>query len=321
MASDGTTQPELSESQGSSSKRRRTEQAPAEATASATDGFAKDTAFSVKDGVTEEVLRFTEGQQVAVNTSRRSNGFFWKAGNITKVWHLEGDQKIPYLVKLDDGREGSAPEDHDECIRLASRACRETRVLRLFALPEASQNAMKLRFQEGDRVAVQLDIGMWEEGGVIETWAAPEKNGKRFKTWAGVSVPYAVSLDVGNKVFVPFDSDDVIRSEAADLPPQKSIAEQIGGKYRTSAQCRFLERQNSDGKWVCVDTQTGVERPCAAPIEISDAAKSGDGTVQNVGVNMTGDFKCPDCCQTFDTEKAKVLHWKFIHDPNRHQED
>ena len=56
-------------------------------------------------------------------------------------------------------------------------------------------------------------------------------------------------------------------------------------------------------------------------MEISDAAKSGDGSVENVGVKMTGSFKCPDCRQNFDSEKAKSLHWKFIHDPNRHQED
>merc|ERR1712137_677087 len=56
-------------------------------------------------------------------------------------------------------------------------------------------------------------------------------------------------------------------------------------------------------------------------MEISDAAKSGDNTVENVGIKMTGSFQCPDCRQKFDTEKAKQLHWKFIHDPNRHQED
>ncbi|CAE7741167.1 unnamed protein product, partial [Symbiodinium pilosum] len=28
-------------------------------------------------------------------------------------------------------------------------------------------------------------------------------------------------------------------------------------------------------------------------MEISDAAKSGDGTTQNVGIKMTGQFQCP----------------------------
>jgi len=56
-------------------------------------------------------------------------------------------------------------------------------------------------------------------------------------------------------------------------------------------------------------------------MEITEAAKSGDGTVINVGIKTTGAFQCPDCRQKFDSEKAKQLHWKFIHDPNRHQED
>jgi sulfite oxidase len=56
-------------------------------------------------------------------------------------------------------------------------------------------------------------------------------------------------------------------------------------------------------------------------LEITDAAKSGDGSVDNVGIKMTGEFQCDVCRQRFDTELAKKLHWKFIHDPNRHQED
>nr|ABI14299.1 unknown [Pfiesteria piscicida] len=56
-------------------------------------------------------------------------------------------------------------------------------------------------------------------------------------------------------------------------------------------------------------------------MEITEAAKSGDGAVTNVGIRTTGAHQCPDCRQKFDSEKAKQLHWKFIHDPNRHQED
>ena len=53
---------------------------------------------------------------------------------------------------------------------------------------------------------------------------------------------------------------------------------------------------------------------------ITDAAKSGDGSVDNVGIKMSGNFQCPECRQKFDTEKVKQLHWEFIHHPNRHQE-
>jgi len=56
-------------------------------------------------------------------------------------------------------------------------------------------------------------------------------------------------------------------------------------------------------------------------IEICAAALSGDGTTQNVGIKMDGQYKCPDCTQRFTIERASQLHWKFIHDPNRHHED
>lgn len=250
----------------SSSKRRKTEQDFSENAATVKEvSSLEESASLANTGGTEKKLRFAEGQQVAVNMSERSDGFLWRAGTIIKLWHVEDDEtKLPYLVELEGGGIGVAPEDHDECIRLAARACRDTRVLRLFALPKEKRQATKLRFCEGDRVTVQLDIGIWEEGVIIETWRTPEKNGKPLKTWSGVSVPYSVSLDLGDKVLVPFDSDDVIRPEAAAVPPQKSIAEQIGGTQRTIAQGRFLKRKNSDGQWVCVDTKTGAERPCAA---------------------------------------------------------
>merc|ERR1712113_823442 len=52
---------------------------------------------------------------------------------------------------------------------------------------------------------------------------------------------------------------------------------------------------------------------CRMPetMEISEAAKSGDGTVTNVGIKMTGTFKCPECRQKFDSQKALDLHLKF----------
>merc|ERR1712151_1061899 len=46
-------------------------------------------------------------------------------------------------------------------------------------------------------------------------------------------------------------------------------------------------------------------------MEISEAAKSGDGTVDNVGIKMTGTFQCPECRQKFDSQKALDLHLKF----------
>lgn len=58
-----------------------------------------------------------------------------------------------------------------------------------------------------------------------------------------------------------------------------------------------------------------------AGLIITEEALSGDNTVENVGIRMSAKFGCTDCRQKFDTEDARKLHWRFIHDPNRHQED
>ncbi|CAJ1414019.1 unnamed protein product [Effrenium voratum] len=76
-------------------------------------------------------------------------------------------------------------------------------------------------------------------------------------------------------------------------------------------------RKEATKSWICGKVL------CAMPetMEISDAAKSGDGSTQNVGIKVDAKFQCAECRQKFDSEKAKQLHWKFIHDPNRHQEE
>ena len=57
------------------------------------------------------------------------------------------------------------------------------------------------------------------------------------------------------------------------------------------------------------------------PEEISTEAKSGNGSVENVGVKMSDEFPCKECRQLFETQKALDLHWRLVHDPNRHQEN
>ncbi|CAE7840990.1 unnamed protein product [Symbiodinium sp. CCMP2592] len=53
------------------------------------------------------------------------------------------------------------------------------------------------------------------------------------------------------------------------------------------------------------------ELQCAVPRSLATEPRP------TVGIKMTGTFQCPECRQKFDSEKAKQLHWKFIHDPNR----
>ena len=50
---------------------------------------------------------------------------------------------------------------------------------------------------------------------------------------------------------------------------------------------------------------------------ISDAAKSGDGTLEHVGIKTNGKFKSPVTNQYFDNQKALDLHLKYLHDPKK----
>ena len=52
-------------------------------------------------------------------------------------------------------------------------------------------------------------------------------------------------------------------------------------------------------------------------MEISEAAKSGDGTLKNVGIKVNGKFKSPVNNQLFDTQEALDLHLKYLHDPKK----
>mmetsp|Transcript_58522 Transcript_58522/g.171202 ORF Transcript_58522/g.171202 Transcript_58522/m.171202 type:complete len:264 (+) Transcript_58522:72-863(+) len=229
---------------------------------------------SADDTTAKPELRFQVGQQVLCNMSKKSSGFLWKRGTILRQWEDAGGTVVPYVVTLDTGSMAGSPEDDDDCIRLAARATIDVRVMRAFALSLDKRGEVHLRFIEGDRVAVQLDAGIWEEGTILEVWSVPERDGKVLRSWAGLAVPYAVRLDLGDDVFVPFDSDDVIRAESAARPPQKSIAEQLGGTVRAPAKSagkRFVKRQNSAGHWVILDMTTGFERSCDPPDSDSEA--------------------------------------------------
>ena len=52
-------------------------------------------------------------------------------------------------------------------------------------------------------------------------------------------------------------------------------------------------------------------------MEISEAAKSGDGSIKNVGIKVNGKFKSPVNNQCFDTQEALDLHLKYLHDPKK----
>jgi len=224
----------VDEGAGPEKKRRRL--APSdqkEPPVEAGDGATASEAAPPRD---PDALRFKLGTEVVCNISKRARGFVWKAGKVIGRWQEVGSaEPVPYVVEFKDGALGAAPEDHDECIRLAARATLDLSVLKPFAVSLSDREAVPLRFMEGSRVAVQLDAGDWEEGTVTEVWAAPERNGRPIKGWAKLAMPYGVRLDLGEDVLVPFDSEQVILHEHAKRPSQKSIAELIGGKDKEKA--------------------------------------------------------------------------------------
>ena len=57
--------------------------------------------------------------------------------------------------------------------------------------------------------------------------------------------------------------------------------------------------------------------PEGKEMKISEAAKSGDGTLENVGRRVGGKFKSPVNNQLFDTQEALDLHLKYLHDPKK----
>lgn len=48
----------------------------------------------------------------------------------------------------------------------------------------------------------------------------------------------------------------------------------------------------------------------------SDTAESGDGTIDRSCVNLSSKFRCPHCCQQFETEEALYQHDKCMNMPS-----
>jgi hypothetical protein len=53
------------------------------------------------------------------------------------------------------------------------------------------------------------------------------------------------------------------------------------------------------------------------PDTFNPLAKSGDGSLENVGLKLDAPVQCDCCRQRFMDHKSLALHKKFIYDPNR----
>ena len=48
-------------------------------------------------------------------------------------------------------------------------------------------------------------------------------------------------------------------------------------------------------------------------LEVSEAAKSGDGSLEKVGIKVTGKFKSPITNQCFDSQEAIDMHHSDVY--------
>ncbi|CAK0842016.1 unnamed protein product [Prorocentrum cordatum] len=87
-------------------------------------------------------------------------------------------------------------------------------------------------------------------------------------------------------------------------------AERIWQGLRLASRDRPGEATEQGGENVQAAGKSGRVAQAKA-MEISKEAVSGNGTLENVGIKLDGQFKCPHCRQTFSDDKARQLHLKF----------
>lgn len=108
--------------------------------------------------------RFTVGQRVLANVGSTSGGNPWAAGVVAKLDYREKDssRKYAYQIRLENGGLMLAPEDSDDCVRVArdegpAEASRETTapgaVVELVGLVSAREglNGRKAVVRRADR--------------------------------------------------------------------------------------------------------------------------------------------------------------------------
>jgi len=87
----------------------------------------------------------------------------------------------------------------------------------------------------------------------------------------------------------------------------------------------LAEREIDAPSSVSSDVSSDYSMPEALEVleflDLLDPTTSGDGSLENVGIRVTGIFQCSECRQTFDTERARQVHWKCFHDAERPWQD
>eukprot|EP00929_Paragymnodinium_shiwhaense_P104755 TRINITY_DN69463_c0_g1_i1.p1 TRINITY_DN69463_c0_g1~~TRINITY_DN69463_c0_g1_i1.p1 ORF type:complete len:521 (-),score=71.27 TRINITY_DN69463_c0_g1_i1:218-1705(-) len=83
----------------------------------------------------------------------------------------------------------------------------------------------------------------------------------------------------------------------------------LPGRFSSTASSKATSQAAAGGA-----SSAGTARRTASAV--CGEALSGDGTLEHVGIRLTGKFQCAECQQRFDSERAERMHWRFVHDPS-----
>lgn len=147
------------------------------------------------------------------------------------------------------------------------------------------------------RVDVSLDGGRtWAQAKITERASATTQGIRSGRAWAWVQwrhagvVPKGTTDAGGGVTIVCKAVDDQYNQQPHEVSPIWNL------------------RGILNNAWPRVQVQVG------GPL-VDPAAKSGDGTINNVGIKLDGQFQCAQCRQRFSSEAGRTLHINFIHAP------
>ena len=156
-------------------------------------------------------LRFEVGERVECYMGDND----WQPGTVARTMVKQmNDQQTPYVaafvVALDNGSTAVAPHDDDRFIRREGE----------LSTPVSSR---LLRFSVGARVEANLGL-YWAKGRVVAL------NYRDPSFASGVTMPYEIQLDSGEKVFAPSDDDAVVRKDGTILMKDASLRFGVGDR-------------------------------------------------------------------------------------------